>query len=79
MDIDDALDAIRAELDRARSLEPKPLNSPHEAHSVIEEEYDEFWDAVRLNPRKNPERLEKCKEEAIHLAATALRFLVELC
>src|SRR5208337_654422 len=30
-----------------------PLNSPHEAHSVIEEEFDEFWDEVKAyNLRK---------------------------
>lgn len=29
-----------------------PFNSRHEAKAVIEEEFDEFWDLVKLNPKK---------------------------
>lgn len=51
-----------------------PMNSPHEAHSVIEEEFDEYWDEVKkYNPRKNRDTRPRQREELIQLAAMAIR------
>lgn len=45
--------------------------SMHEAASVIREEFDEFWDEVKVNNK------ERAISEAVQVAATALRFVVE--
>lgn len=49
-----------------------PFNSAHEGHSVIEEEFDELWDAVRAND------IEHACREAIQVAAMAIRFVIDL-
>ena len=48
-----------------------PLSSSHEAYAVLAEEVDEFWDAVKANAAASAEM------EAVQIAATALRVLVE--
>lgn len=53
--LDDAISLICAVVgDEAfnAASKHKPMHSHHEAHSVIEEEFDEYWDLVKLNPRK---------------------------
>lgn len=60
---------VARELERARTLHPGKLNSLHEAHSVIAEEFDEFWDEIKANPRN---RLEVLKE-LTHVAAMCQR------
>lgn len=42
--------------------------------TVIKEEVDELWDDIKMNIAD--ERLEK---EAVHVAAMAIRFLVDVC
>jgi len=55
-----------------------PLNSPHEAHSVIEEEFEEYWDEVKAyNPRKNRDTRPRQREELIQLAAMAMRAVLD--
>ncbi len=49
-------------------------NSAHEAYAVILEELDELWDEIKRKPR-NSDRLEA---EALQVAATAFRFLLEI-
>ena len=49
-----------------------PFKNGHEAHSVLREEFDEFWDAIKAND------ILHAKQEAVQLAAMALRFLVEV-
>jgi len=43
--------------------------TPREGHSVIEEEYDEFWDAIKKDDAQGAEK------EVIQLAAMALKYL----
>jgi hypothetical protein len=55
-----------------------PLNSPHEASSVIREEFDEYWDEVKdYNPRKNRDTRPRQREELIQLAAMAVRAVLD--
>ena len=54
-----------------------PMNSQHEAFAVLMEEVDELWDCVRIK-QKNRD-LAKARNEAIQVAATAIRFAVEVC
>lgn len=86
----DAVDDVRNEAARAASLH-KPMHSLHEAKSVIEEEFDEFWDLVKLNPKKpmvhptkgTPLTVEQWHEEIrtelIQTAAMCVRTLSDLC
>ncbi len=90
MSIQEALDLIADEAITA-SKEHDAYNSHHEAHSVIEEEFDEYWDLVKLNPRKpmiHPTkgyvldasgREDELRDELIQLAATCVRALYDLC
>src|SRR5208337_3204987 len=56
-----------------------PLNSPHEAHSVIEEEFDEFWDEVKAyNLRKGRDTRPRMREELIQLAAMAVSAVTDV-
>jgi NTP pyrophosphatase (non-canonical NTP hydrolase) len=64
---------IDAELDRAKSKHTRNFNSTHEGYAVLAEEVDELWDEVKKNG--NQERL---REEAIQVAAMAIRFIQEL-
>lgn len=59
------------ELDKARK-KFAPMNSAHEGAAVIKEEYDELWDEVKAN--NGP----RAREEAVQVAAMALRFLIDL-
>jgi hypothetical protein len=81
MSPDKALEAIGLEYDRAIQIH-KAFNSAHEGKAVIEEELDELWLAIKENPKNEMERiarLRNMKEEAIQVAAMALRFLVDVC
>lgn len=61
---------------QAITLAHPPLHSAHEGYAVILEELDELWDEVRKRPAKrNPSRM---RTEAIHVAATALRFAADI-
>ena len=46
--------------------------SMHEAYGVLAEEVEEFLDAVRLR-QDNPERPDRCRQEALDIAAVCLR------
>src|SRR5208282_1705560 len=73
MNISTILAEVGEEVMRATSVY-LPLNSPHEAHSVIEEEFDEFWDEVKAyNLRKGHDTRPRMREELIQLAAMAVR------
>lgn len=63
--------ALRAELFRARQHH-KPIHSAHEGASVIREEWDELWDAVKGDD------LRAACAEAVQIAAMALRFILDL-
>jgi len=67
----DAIEKVLAELRSAREKFPARFNSPHEGHSVIREELDELWEAVRGFENSD------ARAEAIQVAAMAIRFAVE--
>lgn len=58
------------ELLRAQGLH-RPMASAHEGYAVLLEELDELWDEVR---KKNPDK-KRMREEALQVAAVALRFI----
>jgi hypothetical protein len=75
-------DRVAAEVKRAMSLHP-PMHSAHEAFAVIVEELEEFWEDVKINPKKlsegqRTERLEHMRGELTQTAAMCLRALVDL-
>lgn len=72
--LDQLLMAVKAEVIRAQAKHPKPFNSLHEAHSVMREEFDEFWDEVKRQETNNA----AVKMELVQVAAMAVRALVEL-
>jgi NTP pyrophosphatase (non-canonical NTP hydrolase) len=68
----DDLTAVKNEFERASGMYA-PFNSAHEGYAVLLEEVEELWDEVKKSPKKRD--LAKMKEEAIQVAAMALRFL----
>jgi glutamyl-tRNA reductase len=62
--------AVAAELVHARSLHA-PMNSAHEAYSVILEELEEFWEEVKK--KRQSRDPEKMRRELIQIAAMAIR------
>lgn len=54
-----------------------PFNSAHEGHSVIEEEFDELWDEIKL--KQGARDVEAMRKEAIQVAAMAMRFIHDVC
>src|ERR1035437_1307062 len=69
--IAEAIDEVNWELGRAMEKFPA-FKSRHEGYAVILEELDELWQEIKHG---SPER---AREEAIQVAAMALRFLVDL-
>ena len=67
---------VRSELQRAMELFP-PFHSAHEGWAVIKEEMDELWEIVRFR-QDAPARNKLLREEAIQVAAMALRFLIDM-
>ena len=90
-DVDDVLKDEYYEYKRASSKFP-PFNSAHEGIAIIEEEYDELWTEIKkkelysdptglyigIDTSKYRDK-KLMREEAIQLAAMAIRFLVDLC
>lgn len=76
MTAEDAIAEVAAEYAQAKAKFP-PMNSAHEGRAVIEEEFDELWAEIK----KRPDQIDRAaiKREAVHLAAMALRFLVDIC
>ena len=71
--MDKWIEEIKIEYEMATS-KFGPFNSTHEGYAVIKEEVDELWDAIKGN--FHPSILE---EEAIQVAAMAIRFLTDCC
>lgn len=90
MTTEEAMQSVYAEVTIATGKHA-PMNSHHEAHSVIEEEFDEYWDLVKLNPRKQmvhptkgtPLTVDEYKTELrlelVQTAAMCVRALHDLC
>jgi len=75
MDVDTAVRRVEAEYIRA-TKEFGPMASAHEGYAVILEEMDELWEVIK-NPPFDHKRGKA--EEAIQVAAMAIRFLVDCC
>lgn len=52
------------------------FNTCHEGYAVIKEELEELWAEVKKRPCGNRQKM---KKEASHVAAMAIRFMVDLC
>jgi len=76
MKADLALDLILMEYHDAIKVH-LPFNNPHEGFAVILEELDELWDEIKAT-KNSVERTDQMKIEAAHLAAMALRFMVDM-
>jgi NTP pyrophosphatase (non-canonical NTP hydrolase) len=68
----EAIERTLAELRSARAKFPRPFNTAHEGFSVLREEVDELWEAVRGFEGSN------LRAEAVQVAAMAIRFLCEV-
>ena len=65
---------------RARRLFPRSSASAHEAFAILKEEVDELWDEVRGKSNGDQtERKLKMRQEAVQIAAMAIRFIEEIC
>lgn len=77
-DVDSALGVLAAEYRRAAGRF-EPMHSTHEGYAVLQEEIDELnADAARLWSSVKADNEEAALQEAIHVGAMALRFLVDL-
>ncbi len=72
----EVLREVEAEYIRASSMNA-PFNSAHEGYGVILEELDELWDEIKKKRRLRDPKL--MKEEAIQVAAMAVRFIYDIC
>ena len=54
------------------------FHNAHEGYAVLLEEVDELWENVKLN-QKNKDRNRLIKEEAIQVAAMAIRLIYDCC
>lgn len=69
----DVLQAVYDEINRAKAKHgPKNFNSSHEGYAVLLEEVDEMWEDVKKD------RKAESVEEAIQVAAMAVRYAAEL-
>lgn len=72
--VDAAVEEVAAEVARAMAKFDS-FNSPHEGWAVIKEEMDELWEHVRANTARSGQ----ARTEAIHIAAMAVRYALDLC
>ena len=73
--LDDIINNIKKEFERAVS-KFGAFHNAHEGYAVLLEEVDELWENVKLN-QKIPNRNELIKEEAIQVAAMAVRLIYD--
>lgn len=62
------------EVRRAKAKHPGEFKSFHEGYGVLLEEVDELWDEIKMNTHDRT----SIREEAIQVAAMALRIAAEL-
>ena len=72
--MEDAMTIVENKLYDAMG-EHAAMKSAHEGKAVIEEELDELWKEIK---KKSPDN-DKLIEEASHVAAMAVRFMVDVC
>jgi hypothetical protein len=75
------LKSIEQEVRRARELH-RPTNTLHEGYAVILEEVEEFWDEVKVNPKKldtasQDKRIDNMRKELIQVAAMCIRTILD--
>jgi cupin superfamily acireductone dioxygenase involved in methionine salvage len=73
MTLPQAIELVTAEVERA-TAKFSPFNSAHEGYAVIEEEFDELWDEIKLKERDDV----RMAKEAVQLGAMAVRFLMDV-
>ena len=69
-----AINMVQDELKRAITMYP-PFRSRHEGYAIIKEELDELWTEIKRKPQDE----KKIEEEAVHLSAMAIRFIMDCC
>ena len=76
--VDVALATMEAEVEaqRAASLWP-PFNSAHEGYAILLEELDELKAHVWTNQKRRD--IAAMRQEAVQVAAMALRFIADVC
>lgn len=73
--MDDVLFYVKAEVERAKNKHPGDFHNAHEGYAVLLEEVDE----LKAEVWKSKHDKAAMRTEAIHVAAMAVRFVVELC
>ena len=71
-------DVVKKEFDYATSRF-SAFNNAHEGYAVLLEEVDELWENVKLNQHKNQYRDKLIMNEAIQVAAMAMRVVHDCC
>jgi NTP pyrophosphatase (non-canonical NTP hydrolase) len=74
--VEEALDLVAQEYKAANEKFPG-FNSPHEGYAVLLEEVEELWEEIKNN--KSPMSAMRQKDEAIQVAAMAIKFLTSCC
>jgi hypothetical protein len=70
--IEEAISLVRAELTRADRKHGLMFASPHEGHSVIDEERDELWEHVKADTGRSS----LAGKEACQIAAMAIKYMI---
>lgn len=78
MELPDAFKLVLEELTKAQQ-KFAPMVSPHEGIAVIREEFDELWKEIKDNKRDPQFYGAAMTEEAAHVAAMGIRFLIDIC
>jgi len=73
----DVIDKVEKEFNRA-TAEFGPFHTAHEGWAILKEEFDELWEAIKLH-QSAPQRNRRIREEAIQVAAMAVRLIVDCC
>lgn len=76
MKYEKALQLVACEVTQA-SAKFAAFNSVHEGYAVILEELDELWQEIKK--QKEARSKLALRREAIHVAAMAVRFLIDCC
>lgn len=70
--VDEVVVEVLSELQTAFEKFPK-FNSAHEGYAILKEEVDELWREIKTKDSTD------MRDEAIQVAAMALRFLNDVC
>jgi hypothetical protein len=71
MRVQDAVQQVMTELSKTTD-KAVPIASPHEGYAFLKDELDDLYEAVRTNSGKPHQRA-----EAKHIAAMAIRFMID--